>query len=315
MTDINKLMATTKPFITDGGFETWLFFQEGFEASEFAAIVLMEDPKARKAMQRYFDGFLHMAAAAETGFILDTNTWRGCTAWAAKLGRSEDELLLLSEMAVEFASEIRNAWSSKVSSILLNGVVGPSGDGYAPEEIPSVSKSRELHRPQIGTLARSGVDMLSAITITNIEEATGIVLEAQSVNLPCVIAFTLETDGKLPTGDTLEEAIQAVDNATNNGPLYYMINCAHPDHFNNILSGGQDWVSRLGGVRANASRLSHAELDDSEVLDQGDPTEFGLLNAELYRSLPSLRVIGGCCGTDHRHIECISQHLHSKIAA
>lgn len=315
MTDVEKLLNTHRPFLTDGGFETWLFFQQGFEAPEFAAIVLMDDEAARQAMRRYFDGFLNMAAAAQTGFVLDTNTWRGCTHWGPKLNRSTSEMLRLSSNAVLFAKSIRAEWQSCVSPILVNGVVGPAGDGYAPGRVPSVTEARDLHLPQIATFAQSAVDMVSAITMTNTGEAIGVTQAATENRLPVVVSFTVETDGRLPTGEMLGDAIHAVDAATNSAPLYYMVNCAHPDHFRQHLVTGSDWVCRIGGVRANASRLSHTELDVAESLDDGDPIEFGHLHADLSRYLPNLRVFGGCCGTDHRHVECVSRHLHFKSAA
>lgn len=315
MTGLEKLLETKRPFLTDGGFETWLFFQQGFEAPEFAAIVLLDDDAAREAMRRYFDGFLRMAAAAESGFVLDTNTWRGCPHWGAKLGRSEAEMLKLSSDAVKFAMDIRSEWRSRVSPILVNGVVGPAGDGYAPGKVPSIAEAREVHRPQIETFAREGVDMVSAITMTNTGEAIGIAQVATEARLPVVISFTVETDGRLPTGETLGDAIGSVDEATHSAPIYYMVNCAHPDHFRDAIASGSDWVKRIGGVRANASRLSHAELDVAEKLDDGDPAEFGQLHAELVGLLPNLRVVGGCCGTDHRHVGCVSHHLHVKSAA
>ena len=315
MTDVERLLIANRPFLTDGGFETWLFFQQGFEAPEFAAIILMDDEVARQAMRRYFDGFLNMAAAAQTGFVLDTNTWRGCSHWGPKLNRSETEMLRLSSDAVSFAKEIRADWQSRVSPILVNGVVGPVGDGYAPGKVPEAAEARDLHLPQIKTFAQTGVDMVSAITMTNTGEAIGIAQAAMEERLPMVISFTVETDGRLPTGEPLGDAIHSVDAATNSAPIYYMINCAHPDHFRDAIATGADWVTRVGGVRANASRLSHAELDVAETLDDGNPTEFGHLHADLVGLLPNLRVFGGCCGTDHRHVECVSQHLHVRSAA
>jgi len=315
MTDIERLLKTNRPFLTDGGFETWLFFQQGFEAPEFAAIVLMDDEAARQAMRRYFDGFLGMAEAAKTGFVLDANTWRGCLHWGAKLKRSEEEMLRLSRDAVNFAMKIRADWQSRVSPILVNGVVGPAGDGYIPGKVPVVAEARNMHRPQIKTFARAGVDMISAITMTNISEATGITQAALEESLPVVVSFTVETDGRLPSGELLGDAIFSVDEATNGAPIYYMVNCAHPDHFRDALATETGWVTRIGGVRANASRLSHAELDMAETLDEGNPTEFGSLHADLVGLLPNLRVFGGCCGTDHRHVESISQHLHYRSAA
>jgi len=313
MTEIEKLLTADPPFLTDGGFETWLFFQKGFEAPEFAALVLMDDDAARQAMRRYFDEFLEMAQKANTGFVLDTNTWRGCLEWASKLNKTTEDMLRLTADAVDFAKEIRSRWASQVSPIIINGVVGPAGDGYEPGSVPSSDVAQDLHRPQIRALAQSGVDMISAITMTNVNEATAIARAATQENLPVVVSFTVEADGSLPTGEPLGNAISAVDAATNNAPIYYMVNCAHPDHFRDVVAQGLGWVDRVGGVRANASRLSHAELDEAEILDEGDPEEFGSLHADLAPLLPNLRVVGGCCGTDHRHVACVSHHIHNVV--
>ncbi len=315
MQPIEALSSAKRPILTDGGMETWQFFREVFEAPEFAAITLMEDPAFRSALRAYFDRFLALAEAAGTGYVLDTNTWRGCTVWADKLGMSEAELLELSREAVKFSREVRDDWQDRVQPIVLNRVIGPSGDGYAPRAIPTAQEAQALHAPQIGALAEGGVDMLSAIAMTNVGEAIGIVRAAKDVDLPVVISFTVETDGKLPSRDLLGEAIEAVDAATEGYAAYYMVNCAHPDHFRDVLAEGEGWLARIGGLRANASRMSHEELDNAEELDDGDPDEFGVLHSELAKMLPSLRVVGGCCGTDHRHVECVSRELHLEGAA
>ena len=315
MSSVDQLAQAKRPFLTDGGFETSLFFIDGFEAPEFAAIVLLDDAEARRAKRRYFDRFLAMAESARTGFVLDTSTWRGCVDWADKLGVTREKLLQLSADAVVFAQEIRAAWRDRVSPILINGVVGPMGDGYDATGAPKADRAFEAHMPQMRVMVDAGVDMLSAITMTNTPETIGIVRAAVELQKPIVPSFTVETDGRLPTGETLEEAIVKTDEATGGAPLYYMVNCAHPEHFRDALKAGANWVSRIGGVRANASRLSHAELDVAETLDDGDPEEFGRLYAELSQVLPNLRVIGGCCGTDHRHVACASHHLHAQAAA
>lgn len=311
----DELMKSPRPFLTDAGMETWLFFQQGFEAPEFAAITLIEDDQARAALNRYFDEFLALAERSGTGFVLDTNTWRACTQWAPKLGLTAEELLRLTGKSVEFAKEVRERWQTRVPSILVNGVVGPAGDGYRPGELPDAATAQKLHTPQIEAMAEAGVDMISAITMTNVAEAIGVARAAGDVGLPVVISFTVETDGRLPTGDRLDEAIEAVDRATDNAPAYYMINCAHPDHFSGTLENGSGWISRVGGIRANASRLSHAELDEADELDEGNPREFGKLSSDFARKLPNLRVVGGCCGTDIRHIGCVADELLLASAA
>ena len=307
----DQLLKAKRPFLTDGGFETWLFFQQGFEAPEFAAIMLMDNADAVDAMGRYFGEFLEMAEAANTGYVLDTNTWRGCTLWADKLGVSSQELLVLTHKAVLFAHALRDEWQDRVAPILVNGVVGPSGDGYAADDVPDTDLAYQYHLPQIEQLATSGVDLISAITMTNIDEAIGIANAASDMHIPTVVSFTVETDGRIPTGESLGAAIERTDQGAKVPPLYYMINCAHPDHFKHTLSTGETWVSRIGGLRANASRMSHEDLDNAEALDQGNPEEFGVLHKDISKQLQNLVAIGGCCGTDHRHIACVSEHIHA----
>jgi S-methylmethionine-dependent homocysteine/selenocysteine methylase len=156
---------------------------------------------------------------------------------------------------------------------------------------------------QIGALAGAGADMVAAITMTNTNEAVGLTRAAVAAGMPVAISFTLETDGRLPTGQSLAEAIAEVDEATGGAPAYYMINCAHPTHFDAALAGGGAWLGRIRG--ANASRRSHVELNEAPDLDAGDPVELGGEYRALVRRLPHINVLGGCCGTDHRHIEQI----------
>jgi S-methylmethionine-dependent homocysteine/selenocysteine methylase len=164
-------------------------------------------------------------------------------------------------------------------------------------------QAEAYHDEQIATFSRTEADMITAITMTNTPEAIGITRSAQSVGLPVVIAFTVETDGRLPTGQSLKEAIEAVDAATGKGPAYYMVNCAHPTHYDTTLATDEDWVKRIRGLRSNASTMSHAELDEAEELDDGNPVELGRQHAALKGRLSHINVFGGCCGTDHRHVE------------
>ena len=149
--------------------------------------------------------------------------------------------------------------------------------------------------------------MVTAITMTHVGEAVGVVRAAEAAGLPVAISFTVETDGRLPTGQPLGEAIEAVDAATGALPAYYMINCAHPTHFAHELGADGGWTGRVRGLRANASCRSHAELDAATDLDAGDPAQLGRQYAELRRLLPQLTVLVGCCCTDLRHVEAIAR--------
>ena len=217
--------------------------------------------------------------------------------------RSESRLLL----------EVREELETPETPVVVSGNIGPRGDGYKPEARMSEAEARTYHAQQIGTFAATDADMLGAFTMNYVEEAVGIALAARDARMPLALSFTLETDGRLPTGETLCEAIETVDRATRRSPTYYMINCAHPSHFGDALEDGATWTQRVHGIRANASRKSHAELDNSTELDAGDPHELGQLYAELRRRFPYINVLGGCCGTDHRHVQCISASCHGHV--
>ena len=172
----------------------------------------------------------------------------------------------------------------------------------------SAAEAAAYHGLQARAFAEAGAQMMSAITMTYAEEAIGVARAAAAVGLPAVISFTVETDGHLPSGQTLGDAIAQVDDACQVAPAYYMVNCAHPTHFSSELDVGAPWLARVHGVRANASRLSHAELDEATELDRGDIGELGALYAAL-ASTVDLCVVGGCCGTDHEHVATIANAL------
>jgi S-methylmethionine-dependent homocysteine/selenocysteine methylase len=293
-------------FLTDGGLETTLIFHEGFDLPCFAAFVLLDSDRGRKALGDYFDRYVPMAIAAGAGFILESPTWRANPDWGAKVGYGRQALANNNRAAIEFLLDLRDRYETKGSPMVVSGAIGPRGDGYVASEMMTPDEAAHYHAFQIGVFRDAGADLVSAFTMTNANEAQGIALAAKDANMPCVISFTVETDGRLPAGETLAEAIESVDAATGNGPAYYMINCAHPTHFDHVLDAGGAWMKRIRGIRANSSRCSHAELDNAPELDIGDPLELGGQYAELLRRFPHINVLGGCCGTDHRHVDCIS---------
>ena len=185
---------------------------------------------------------------------------------------------------------------------MISGCVGPHDDGYHPAELLTADAAQEYHSTQIGTFAGTAADMVTAMTMTYAEEAIGVARAAAEAGLPAVISFTVETDGRLPSGQGLGDAIEQVDGETGEGPSAYMINCAHPTHFASTIEQGDGWRERVRGLRANASTRSHAELDAADELDDGDPADLGARYAALRMALPRLNVVGGCCGTDHRHL-------------
>ncbi len=294
--------------ITDGGLETTLIFHEGIDLPMFAAFTALDTAQGLATMDAYMERHARIALAEQRGFLMDTPTWRASARWAAELGISHDKLRAVHREAICALKALRDQLEQPdTSPFVINGVVGPQDDGYAPARLLTVDQAEAYHRVQIGWFEEFGADMVSAITMTNSDEAIGIARAAKALAMPLAIAFTVETDGNLPSGETLKDAIARVDEATDAAPAYYMINCAHPDHFAHVLHG--DWTARIMGIRANASRLSHEELDAADTLDDGDPVELAALYAGLDVLLPNLTVVGGCCGTDHRHIAAICEAL------
>jgi S-methylmethionine-dependent homocysteine/selenocysteine methylase len=291
-------------FITDGGIETTLIFRDGFELPCFASFPLLDDEAGIKALRSYFVPYLEIAREHRVGLILDSATWRASSDWGAKLGYSPDALVDINQRAVALSEETRSE-APAGTTVVLSGTIGPRGDAYRPADVMSAEEAERYHAAQIATLADTAVDMVTALTLTTAAEAVGIVRAAVEVGLPAVISFTVETDGRLPDGQSLPDAIDEVDGATDRAAAYFMINCAHPSHFANALPPHGAFRERIRGLRANASSLSHAELDESETLDAGDPDSLAADYRSLLPSLPKLNVIGGCCGTDHTHVAAL----------
>jgi S-methylmethionine-dependent homocysteine/selenocysteine methylase len=296
------LLSSDKLYLTDGGLETVLIFEHGYELPHFASFPLVNDEKGAKILHDYYLPYIKAAKDNGMGFILESATWRASHDWAVKLEVNDAELHDANVNSINLLKLLQNQHATDDCPMVVSGCVGPRGDGYVAGDIMSVDEAKTYHGVQIGSFKSAAVDMVTAITMTNIPEAIGVTEAAQAVNLPMVISFTVETDGTLPSGEKLSEAIEAVDQATNNAPLYYMVNCAHPTHFAGVLDGTAPWARRIQGVRANASRCSHAQLDEAEELDAGNPVELGKDYKALMDILPNLRVMGGCCGTDHTHV-------------
>ena len=293
-------------FLSDGGMETTLIFHDGVELPHFASFVLLDTAEGRQRLKGYYEKYLDIARRRGTGFVLDSATWRANPDWGEKLGYDREALKAINVGSIRLLEELRDLWETPDTPLVLSGAIGPRGDGYKAGNMQA-EEAQAYHAPQIADFAETGADMVAAYTLTNIDEAIGIARAAKALDVPCMISFTVETDGRLVTGRTLREAIETTDRATGASPLYYMINCAHPSHFAPALAAGEPWLERVRGVKANASAKSHAELDESETLDAGDPADFGRRYSALTASFPTMRILGGCCGTDHRHIAAICE--------
>lgn len=292
-------ITPSTPFVTDGGIETDLIFNRGIDLPEFAAFPLLDSDSGRAVLSAYYGAYIDIAARAGAPLLLETPTWRASTDWGAKVGYDQAALDRVNRFAVEFLAALAESRSADLVGWEVGGVLGPRGDGYRPGVATDVDECAELHRRQLEAFRAAGASRATVLTMTEVAEALGVARAAADVGIPVAIGFTVETDGRLPDGTPLGAAIAAVDDDT--APVSFLVNCAHPTHISEAFDGG-DWQQRVGGLRVNASRLSHAELDESETLDDGDPAELADGVAALRIAFPNAAVIGGCCGTDARHV-------------
>lgn len=292
-------------FVTDGGLETDLVFHHGIELPCFAAFPLLERTDPRDVLLRYYDGYLDIARRHRAGFVVEAATWRANPDWARQLGFSPTRLDAANRAAIELAEQVRSKATSEGTAAVVSGCIGPR------ERPMSAAEAQRYHSVQIATFGDTTADQVTAVTMNNAAEAIGIVRAAAAADIPAAISFTVETDGRLATGQSLRAAIEEVDAATDRSAAYFMVNCAHPTHLTTSFDDDGPWLERVVGLRLNASTRSHAELDEAEELDEGDPDDFGAGTAALRERLPSATVFGGCCGTDARHVAAVWRELAS----
>jgi homocysteine S-methyltransferase len=300
--------------LTDAGIETVLIFDEGIDLQHFAAFPLLESDEGRAALRRYYRPFLELARDRGAGLVLSAPTWRASPDWGSLLGYDHDRLAAIQRRAVAFLEDLRDdvLLPAERDGVILEACIGPRADAYSRDSTMDADEAQRYHAGQLRALSDTACQQVGALTLAYVEEAIGIVRAAAAVGLPAVISFTVETDGRLPSGVSLEDAITAVDDATDGVAASYMINCAHPTHFADALPLGPA-IDRIRGLRGNASTLSHAELDEAEQLDAGDPADLAGRYVALRDRLPALEVLGGCCGTDIRHVTAICEAWQAAV--
>ena len=290
-------------YVTDGGLETDLIFHHGVDLPEFAAYPLVWSEDGRGLLRSYYDGYADIAAAVGAGLRLETPTWRANPDWGARLGHDERMVADANREAVTLLQGLAHEWRDRVPDIVVTGMIGPRGDGYVAGDAVDPDEAADYHAHQVRTFADTGVQQVCALTLTDPGEAIGVVRAAESVGLPSAIGFTLETDGRLPDGTPLRAAIERVDEVA--PPTYFVVNCAHPTHVLPALEEAGRWTDRIHGMRSNASTATHAELDEAEVLDEGDLAVLVPTHRQVEERLPALEIVGGCCGTDARHVAAL----------
>lgn len=294
-------------YLTAGSLETTLLYEFGFDMPEFASFPLLRNPKATGPMTDFYLNSALIALQNNAGVVFSTPTWRASKDWGEKLGFSIQDLTEINQEAVALLESIRRRTDLRQAKVVISGCVGPRGDGYVIGRKMTPMEAEEYHRDQVAALAGAGVDLVSGMTFNYTGEAIGLALACQRANIPLVVSFTLEIDGKLPSGETIQAAIEAVDTATDSFPIYYMLNCCHPLHFSHLLNPAFPWTQRIRGIQANSSAKSHAELAASSEIDAGQPLALAQALMDLKSANSQLVVLGGCCGTDFRHIGLIAR--------
>jgi S-methylmethionine-dependent homocysteine/selenocysteine methylase len=283
-------------------------YKRGFELPKFSAFHLLNDERSAGAVREYYTAFAKVAVKLGTPFIFDSLTYRASRDWGVLLGYSIEGLAEMNHKCFELYRECAAAAGLAPENTVISGCIGPKGDAYQTNQDLTAASAETYHSEQIETFKGAGADIVTALTLNTTDEAIGIAKAAAKVGLPSVISFTIEKDRKLRSGETLKQAIESVDAATSNTPAYYMINCAHPVDFGPTLAA-EPWANRIRGLRANASSLDHGTLCQLGHLEEGDPDELASQYVDMRAAHPNMNVFGGCCGTDHVHIEKIGRAL------
>lgn len=297
-------MARGSVAVTDGGIETDLIHRRGAQLTDFAAFPLVETPEGRALLRSYFDDYAGIASAHGHALILESPTWRANPDWGGRLGYSVQDLTAVNIAAIELMKDLRRSYAETVDGdVIVSGTVGPRYDGYSAADEIEPAAAADYHRPQLAAFADAGADRATAYTISYVGEAIGIVQAARQVGIPIAVSFTVETDGRLASGIPLADALRRVDDVA--APDFFLVNCAHPSHVEVALTVPGEWTRRIAGTRTNASPAGHDDLDAAVERGDGTPEEFAAAQHRLMNRLPHLSIVGGCCGTDARHIAAI----------
>lgn len=296
-------------YLTEGGQETELMYKHGHDLPEFALYPMLDDPAAVSDLTDMYRRYL--TVAAEHGFVplMGGLDYRASPDWGAKLGYSLPQLAEFQLRSLDFLCSVAEPFRADLPEVLVAGVVGPRGDAYGHEHTMDADEAEDYHGVQLATLRQAEVDLVSGLTFADVPEAVGLARAAASAGLPLSVSFMVDRTGRLTTGSTLKDAVEAVDEqAGASRPDFYGINCSHPSELEAALVPGP-WLERLRMLRPNASPADKQELCEIGHLESGDPAELGDQLAALGERLPQVDVWGGCCGTWDDHLRALAQRL------
>ncbi|WP_328858470.1 homocysteine S-methyltransferase family protein [Williamsia herbipolensis] len=297
-------------YLTEGGPETEISYEHGFDLPHFVMFGLLDDDRAVAVLRGMYERYLDVAVRHGFGVLMAGVDYRASPDWAALLGFSSRQLADLQLRAIDFLREVAEPRRAEVPALLYAGVVGPRFDAYDPARQITAVESQAYHSEQIATLARAGVDLVQTLTLSSIPEAVGVCRAAARAGLPVSVSFTLDnTTHRLSSGPSLRDAVETVDLETGpDRPAFYGVNCSHPLEFIPAVEPG-GWFRRVRSLRPNAALLDKIELSSLGHLERGNPTQLGELMGDLAKRHPHIDIWGGCCGTWDTHLEEIAARV------
>ena len=300
-----------KIYLTEGGTETEILYKWGYELPEFAMFPLLDNAEADQCIRGIYRRYFDVAEAFETGLVILGHDYRASPDWARKLGYSLDGLAEMQHRTIDFLADMRSEYKGRVSDVYISGCIGPRGDAYGTGAEISESEAEDYHSVQLSTLRETDADMAIAATFNNIPEAIGVVRAAKNIGVPLGVSLTLTTESRLRSGPTLKQAVETIDEQTDGAAAWFGTNCSHPLEFEPAISETGVWTERLRYIRPNASRMEKIALCKLGHLEDGNPIELGQQMGDVAQRFPKMDILGGCCGTDERHLGEIAKNVNS----
>jgi homocysteine S-methyltransferase len=300
-----------KFYLTEGGTETEILYKWGYELPEFAMFTLLENAEANECVLGMYRRYFDVAEAYGTGILVTGHDYRASPDWARKLGYSLKGLTEMQHRTIQFLTDIRAEYEGRVSDVYVSGCIGPRGDAYGTGGGISEAESEDYHSVQLSNLVETDADMAIAQTFNNIPEAIGVVRAATAIGIPIGVCLTLTTDALLRSGPTLKEAVETIDDRTGGAAAWFGTNCSHPVEFEPAISEAGAWAERLRYIRPNATQMEKIALCKLGHLEDGDPVELGHQIGDVARRFPNADILGGCCGTDERHLGEIAKNVNA----
>ena len=304
-----------KFYLTEGGTETEILYKWGFELPEFAMFPLLDNPEADRVIRDMYRRYFEVAAEHNTGMLIVGHDYRASPDWGEKLGYSAEGLREMQQRTIQFLQEMRTEYEDRVSDVYIGASIGPRGDAYGTGDAITESEAEDYHSVQLENLEGTAADMAIALTFNNIPESIGVIRAGVAAGLPVGVSLTLTPEGRLRSGPSLREAIEAIEEATDGAAAWFGTNCAHPVEFEPAFADAGSWFDRLRYIRPNAAKMDKIALCSLGHLEDGDPVELGGEMGEIARRFPRADILGGCCGTDERHLSEIAQNVNTVRSA